>query len=74
MANKIEDKGKVETSDESDLMGIKPYGNIGPGRSTDEAKIVEKLKKKRAKGSTLESGIEANAGQVTKAIGNFVNK
>ena len=71
---KEENKGKVETSDESDLMGIKPYGNIGPGRSTDEAKIVEKLKKKRAKGSTAESGEKANVGIVTKAIGNFVNR
>ena len=78
MAN-IEDKGKVTTSDQSDLMGIKPYGNIGPDRTTEETKsVVGKLKKKkkgamRAEGSTVQSGEEANA-HVSKAIGNFVNR
>lgn len=69
-----EDKGKVETSDESDLMGIKPYGNIGPDRISDEQKVIEKLKKKRAEGSTQESGEEANAGKTSEAIGKFVNR
>lgn len=72
---RTQDKGKVETSDESDLMGIKPFGWIGSDRTAEEQKVVEKLKKKRAKGSTLESGIEANAGAgVSGAIGKFVNK
>ena len=69
-----EDKGKKGYEDHSDLMGIKPYSNIGPGRSTDEAKVVEKLKMKRAKGSTSKSGGKANVGEVSKAIGSFVNK
>lgn len=74
MAN--EDKGKKENFDQSDLMGLKPFGNIGPDRTTEETKVVEKLKKKktdalRAEGSTLESGIKANAGDVSHAIGSF---
>lgn len=68
------DKGKKEDFDESELMGVKPYGNIGPGRSAEETKVVEKLKAKKAKGSTSESGEEANVGKVSKAIGNFVNR
>jgi len=79
MAN-TEDKGKVASFDQSDLMGVKPFGNIGPDRTTDETKdVVSKLKQKksdslRAKGSTSESGEEANVGSVSKAIGNFVNR
>ena len=78
MAN-IEDKGKTTTHDQSDLMGIKPFGHIGEGRSTEETKIVGKLKKKkadalRASGSTTESGEKANVGSMTKSIGNFVNR
>ena len=74
-----EDKGKKENFDQSDLMGVKPYGNIGPGRTAEEAKVVTKLKKKkvgslRAEGSTEQSGEEANAGSITKSIGNFVNR
>lgn len=71
---KIEDKGKVETTDESELMGVKPYGNIGPGRSAAETKVVEKLKNKKAKGSTSQSGEEANVGKVSTAIKSFVNR
>ena len=73
------DKGKTTTHDQSDLMGIKPFGNIGPDRTTEETKsVVGKLKKKkgsalRAEGSTVKSGEEANA-SVSKAIGNFVNR
>ena len=73
------DKGKTATHDQSDLMGIKPFGNIGPDRTTEETKsVVGKLKKKkgsalRAEGSTVKSGEEANA-SVSKAIGNFVNR
>ena len=79
MAN-TEDKGKVETFDQSDLLGVKPYGSIGPGRDTEEAKsVVSKLKKKKAgaiaaEGSTQKSGEEANVGEVSSAIGNFVNR
>lgn len=75
-----EDKGKKENYDQSDLMGVKPYGNIGPDRDTEETKsVVSKLKKKkvdslRAEGSTEESGLEANVGKVSTAIGNFVNR
>jgi len=70
-----EDKGKVETTDESELMGVKPYASIGPGRTTDEAKVVEKLKQKKlAKGSTSQSGEEANVGKVSTAISSFVNR
>ena len=68
------DKGKKEDFDESELLGVKPYGNIGPGRTAEETKVVEKLKKKLAKGSTAESGAEANLGKVSTAIGNFVNR
>ena len=76
--SKTEDKGKVETHDQSDIMGVKPYGNIGPGRTTEETKVVGKLKKKkgeslRAEGSTQKSGESANADGVSKAIGHFVN-
>lgn len=80
MTTKIEDKGKVTTHDQSDLMGVKPFGSIGSGRTTEETKkIVGKLKKKkvgslRAEGSTIESGEKANAGRVSTAIGKFVNK
>lgn len=75
-----EDKGKVTTSDQSDLLGMKPFSSIGPGRDTDATKsVVSKLKKNkvdslRAKGSTAEEDEEANVGKVTKAIGNFVNR
>jgi hypothetical protein len=76
MAN--QDKGKVETFDMSNLMETKPYGNIGPDRSQEETKVVEKLKRKKkvevAEGSTEESGQKANVGEVSKAIGNFVNR
>ena len=78
--HKTEDKGKVKTHDQSDLLGIKPFGNIGPGRSADEMNaVVSKLKKKkvdslRAEGSTSESGEEANMGNVSKAIKGFVNR
>lgn len=76
---KQEDKGKVATHDMSHLMGQKPYGNIGPGRTAEEAAIVGKLKKKKAssliaEGSTEESGEKANVGEVSKSIGNFVNR
>ena len=74
------DKGKKETVDQSDLLGVKPFGNIGPDRTAEETKsVVGKLKKKkkgslRAEGSTTESGEKANVGGVSKAIGNFVNR
>ena len=73
-----EDKGKKEDFDQSDLMGLKPFGNIGPDRTQEETKVVSKLKKKkaealRAKGSTYESGKEANAGGVSDAIQKFAN-
>lgn len=74
-----EDKGKVDTYDQSDLMGVKPFGNIGPDRNADEVAVVGKLKKKkmdamRADGSTSQSGEAANVGGVSKAIGDFVNR
>jgi hypothetical protein len=78
MAN--EDKGKNTMHDMSNLMGVKPYGNIGPGRDTEETKsVVGKLKKKKsdsliAEGSTSKSGEEANVGKVSSAIGSFVNR
>ena len=78
MAN--EDKGKTEMHDQSDIMGEKPYGHIGPERNAEEAKaIVGKLKKKkgeamRAEGSTSKSGEKANVGEVSSAIGSFVNR
>jgi hypothetical protein len=76
---KTEDKGKTTTHDMSHLMGQKPYGNIGPGRTAEEAAVVGKLKKKKAgalaaEGSTEESGEKANVGEVCKSIGNFVNR
>lgn len=79
-----EDKGKVDSFDKSDLMGVKPFGNIGPGRSTEETKkVVEKLKKRKANGgeegdgdiadgSTEESGEKANA--VSSALSGFANR
>jgi hypothetical protein len=74
-----EDKGKVNTHDQSDLLGMKPFGNIGSDRTTKETRVINKLKKKkaaqlRAKGSTFKEGLEANAGKVSAAIGNFANK
>jgi hypothetical protein len=73
----IEDKGKMKNHDQSDMLGKKPYGNIGPDRNEVKS-VVSKLKKKkvdtlRAEGSTFESGEKANI-KVTKAIGNLVNK
>ena len=74
----MQDKGKTTTYVESDLMGVKPYANIGPGRTSKEAALVTKLKKKKkallAKGSTSKEGEEANVGSVSKSIGNFVNR
>ena len=73
-----EDKGKVETHDMAHLMGSKPYGNIGPGRSQEETKVIEKLKNKKkaevAEGSDEVSGTKANVGEVSRSIGDFVNK
>lgn len=73
---KTVDKGKMTSEDQSWLMGEKPFGNIGPGRTAEETKVSEKLKKKykMAKGSTQQSGEEANVGKVSTAIGNFVNR
>lgn len=68
------DKGKKENFDESELMGVKPFGWIGPNRTAEEQKVVEKLKTKRAKGSTSQSGEKANVGEVSKAIKSFVNR
>ena len=72
---KNEDKGKSSMHDESFLMGIKPFGSIGPDNGID---IVGKLKKKKtdslAKGSTSKSGEKANVGNVSTAIGSFVNR
>jgi len=70
----LENKGKVEDFNESDLQREKPYGNIGPDRSREEVRIVAKLGKKRAKGSTAESGRKANLGAVSTAIGAFINR
>lgn len=76
---KVEDKGKKAVHDQSDLLGAKPFGNIGSGRSAEEAAVVGKLKKKkagalRADGSTSVSGEKANVGECVKAIGKFVNR
>lgn len=84
-----EDKGKTKMYDQSDLMGMKPFGNIGPDRTVEQMKVVGKLKKKkagqlRAKGSTEESGETDNAGgtdssngknaaKISTVIGHFVN-
>jgi hypothetical protein len=77
-----ENKGKTQSFDKSYLMGVKPFGNIGPDRTTEETKnVVSKLKKKKkdgmggtggdvAEGSTAESGECAN---VSKAISGFSN-
>lgn len=63
------DKGRKINYDQSDLMGMKPFGSIGPGRTTKE--IIGKLKKKkinclRAVGSTSKDGEKANLGGVLK--------
>ena len=76
---KIEDKIQTTKHDQTDLLGQKPHGSIGPGRTTQETAIVGKLKKKklgslRAKGSTSVSGEKANVGECSKAIGAFVNR
>ena len=72
------DKGKTQTQDMSEIMGVKPYGSIGPNRTTVETRVIEKMKKKKkvevAEGSTSKSGVKANAGECSKAIGNFVNR
>ena len=75
---KTEDKGKTNTSDQSQLMGVKPFGWIGPDRTTEETKnVVSKLKKKKsgllAEGSTSQSGEKANAGPVSSALSGFAN-
>lgn len=80
MAN-TEDKGQTTSHDATELLSVKPFGNIGSDRSTEETKkVVDKLKNKKgqggliAKGSTQKSGETANVGEVSKAIGNFVNR
>lgn len=77
-----EDKNKVDSFDKSNLMGVKPFGNIGSGRTTEETKrVVAKLKKRKANGgeegdgevasgSTSESGEKANV--MSGALRNFV--
>lgn len=77
---KTENKGKSAMHDQSWLMGEKPFGNAGQGRTADEMNVVGKLKKKKkekymmAKGSTEKSGEEANVGKVSTAISSFVNR
>ena len=76
---KTEDKGQTTSHDQDDLLGQKPHGSIGPGRTQEEAKVVKHLKKKkasklRAEGSTSKSGEKANVGEVCKSIGSFVNR
>ena len=73
----IVDKGKKKDYDQSDLMGMKPFGSIGPCRKTEE--IVKKLKNKktkllRAAGSSSQSGEKANLGEVSKKLKGFVNR
>ena len=65
-----EDKGKMKNFDQSDLMGMKPHSSIGPDRTTEETKVVSKLKKKkadalRAEGSNWKDGETANVGNIT---------
>ena len=75
-----EDKGKTESHDQSDLMGVKPFGSIGEDRSAEETKsVVSKLKKKKAgairtEGSTSESGEKANLGDLVGTLNRFSNK
>lgn len=77
---KTEDKIKTTTHNQSDLLGMKPFGNIGEGRTGEEVKKVKgKLKSKkgaalRAEGSTSQSGEKANVGNVSKSISSFVNR
>lgn len=69
------DKGKKIEIKQHDLLGVKPFGSIGPGRSQTETKVVKKLVGKvRAKGSTSKSGETANVGPVSGSISNFVNR
>jgi hypothetical protein len=73
-----EDKKRTTEHDQSDLLGMKPFSSIGADRGPEEQKVVGKLKKKkadslRAEGSTFKDGEKANVGEVSKAIGNFVN-
>ena len=77
MAN-TEDKGKMQQSDQSQLMGQKPFGTIGPDSDSMAAakRVLNKLKKKKvsghlAEGSTSESGETANV--ASKAISGFAN-
>ena len=76
----MEDKGKKVSHAQSELMGVKPFGNIGPGGASNETKsVVGKLKKKKvdslvADGSTSQSGEKANVGEVSCAINSFVNR
>jgi len=74
----MQDKGKKESYDQSELLGVKPYASIGPGRTSEETAIVGKLKKKKqamvAKGSTSQDGEKANVGSVSRSIGSFVNR
>jgi len=73
-----EDKSKSLMTPKPEIMGVKPYGSIGPDRSQSETKVVEKIKgKKKAKlgiGSTSKSGEKANVGGISKVIGNFINR
>ena len=77
--SKTVDKGKKMGYDQSDILGEKPYGSIGPDRSAEEVKVVRKLKKKkagslRAKGSTAKSGEMANGVGKYSKMRHFVNR
>jgi hypothetical protein len=66
------DKGKMKAFPQPDLLGSKPAGTIG-------LDIVGKLKKKKAdsliaKKDTFNDGTKANVAEVSKSIGNFVNR
>jgi len=71
------DKIKTAIHDQSDLLGMKPFGSIGNEGVVNSVKSKLKNKKMntlRAKGSTSQSGEKANVGAISGAIGHFVNK
>jgi len=70
------DKERTTRIGQTEVLGQKPPASIGPGRSQMETKLVKKLKDKkiRAEGSTFKTGEKKNVGEVSSAIGRFVNK
>lgn len=75
---KSEDKGKVASHDQSKLLGEVPSNLLGPDRSTHEAKIVGKLKGKKASAlKAKDANVRMNKANISKAsdaLNRFMNR